>query len=254
MSPYARVHKNYAAAIASSEAEVPCYAEAFGIPEARVHPTGIPRMDRFWDPALRRVGREAALAAYPAARGRTVYLFAPTFRGDSARTAWYDETLIDYPALHALCVEKDAICLIRMHPFVRTPLDIPAAYADRIIDGSTSSIDINDVLFATDLLITDYSSVVFEFSTMDRPMLFFAPDLEEYIASRDFYVDYAAFVPGRIVRTFADLLDAIRREDHGAERLAAFRATHLDRFDGQATDRVIDLIIAGREPAGTRGS
>ena len=253
LSPYSRVHKNYAVAIVSSASEVAAYAEAFGIPESRVMPTGIPRMDQFWDPARAAASREATLQAYPATRGRRVLLFAPTFRGHGAKTASYDLGVLDYPALHALCVEKDAVCLIRMHPFVRTPLDIPAAYADRIIDGSTSSIDINDVLFATDLLITDYSSVVFEFSTMDRPMLFFALDLEEYVASRDFYVDYASFVPGRIVRTFPDLLDAIRREDYGAERLAAFRAEHLDRFDGQATDRVIDLIVATRDRPAASG-
>lgn len=247
LSPFSRVHKNYAVAIVSSASEVAAYAEAFGIPESRVMPTGIPRMDQFWDLARAAASREATLEAYPAARGRRVFLFAPTFRGHGAKTAFYDMDWLDLPALHALCVEKDAVCLIRMHPFVRTPLDIPAAFADRIIDGATSTIDINDVLFATDLLITDYSSVVFEFSTMDRPMLFFAPDLDEYVASRDFYVDYASFVPGRIVRTFDALLDAIRREDHGAERLAAFRATHLDRLDGQATDRVIDLIVATRD-------
>lgn len=247
LSPYSRVHKNYAVAIVSSASEVAAYAEAFGIPESRVKPTGIPRMDQFWDPARAAASREATSRAYPATTGRRVFLFAPTFRGHGAKTASYDLGLLDYPGLYALCVEKDAVCLIRMHPFVRTPLDIPAAYADRIIDGSTSSIDINDVLFATDVLITDYSSVVFEFSTMDRPMLFFAPDLEEYIASRDFYVDYESFVPGRIVRTFPDLLDSIRREDYGEERLAAFRAEHLDRFDGQATDRVIDVIVTTRD-------
>ncbi len=244
LSPFSKVHKNYALAIVSSASEVAFYAEAFGIPESRVIPTGIPRMDQFWDPARAAASREATLAAYPAARGRTVYLFAPTFRGNGARSAWYDMSLLDYPALFALCEARDAVCIIRMHPFVRTPLDIPMAYADRIIDGSTSPIDINDVLFATDLLITDYSSVVFEFSTMDRPMLFFADDLDEYVASRDFYVRYEDFVPGRIVRTFADLLDAIRREDYQVERLAAFRAEHLDHFDGQATDRVIDLLVA----------
>lgn len=244
LSPFSKVHKNYAQAIVSSASEVSFYAEAFGIPESRVIPTGIPRMDQFWDPGRAAASREATLAAYPAARGRGVYLFAPTFRGNGARSAWYDVGLLDYPALFALCEAKDAVCIIRMHPFVRTPLDIPVAYADRIIDGSTSSIDINDVLFATDLLITDYSSVVFEFSTMDRPMLFFADDLDEYVASRDFYVRYEDFVPGRIVRTFADLLDAIRREDYQVGRLAAFRAEHLDHFDGQATDRVIDLLVA----------
>jgi CDP-ribitol ribitolphosphotransferase len=243
LSPWSRVHKNYSIAIVSSEDEVAPYAEAFGIPEARVHPTGIPRMDRFFGDRARIAARDEALAAFPTIRDKRVFLFAPTFRGAGARTAWYDLERLDYPALHALCVEQDAVCIIRMHPFVTTPLGIPETMRDRLIDGSGSAIDVNDLLAAVDLLITDYSSVVFEFSTQDRPMLFYAYDLEEYIASRDFYVRYEDFVPGRIVRTFDALLDAIRREDFAADRLAAFRAAHLAHFDGHATDRVIDLIV-----------
>ncbi len=242
-SPYSRVHKNYTHAIVSSDAEVPFYAEAFGIPEARVAPTGIPRMDRFFDPAAREAGRAAAYEAFPEARGHTLILFAPTFRGNGAKSATYPLELLDYAKLYALCVEKDAVCIIRLHPFVREPLDIPEAFRDRIVDGSSQAVDVNDLLFAVDLLVTDYSSIVYEFSTQDRPMLFFAYDLEEYVASRDFYVDYRSFVPGRIVRTFDEMLDAIRRDDYEPEKLAAFRAAHLDHFDGHATDRVIDLIL-----------
>lgn len=243
LSPWSLVHKNYSIAIVSSEDEVAPYAEAFGIPETRVRPTGIPRMDRFFGDRARSVARDEALAAFPAIRGKRVFLFAPTFRGAGARTAWYDLERLDYPALHGLCVEQDAVCIIRMHPFVTAPLGIPEAMRDRLIDGSGATIDVNDLLVAVDLLITDYSSVVFEFSTQDRPMLFYAYDLEEYVASRDFYVRYEDFVPGRIVRTFDALLDAIRREDFAADRLAAFRVAHLAHFDGHATDRVIDLII-----------
>jgi CDP-ribitol ribitolphosphotransferase len=242
-SPYSRAHKNYTHAIVSSDAEVPFYAEAFGIPEARVAPTGIPRMDRFFDAAARETGREAAYEAFPQARGHTAILFAPTFRGNGAKSATYPVELLDYAALHALCVEKDAVCIIRLHPFVREPLDIPEPFRDRILDGSSMTVDVNDLLFAVDVLVTDYSSIVYEFSTQDRPMLFFAYDLEEYVASRDFYVDYRSFVPGRIVRTFDEMLDAIRHDDYQPEKLAAFRAAHLDHFDGQATDRVIDLIL-----------
>jgi CDP-ribitol ribitolphosphotransferase / teichoic acid ribitol-phosphate polymerase len=242
-SPYSRIHKNYTHAIVSSDAEVPFYAEAFGIPEARVAPTGIPRMDRFFDPQAREAGRQAAYDAFPQMRGHMAILFAPTFRGNGAKSATYPMELLDYRALHEVCVEKDAVCIVRMHPFVREPLEIPEALRDRIIDGSSASIDVNDLLFAVDLVVTDYSSIVFEFSTQDRPMLFFAFDLEEYVASRDFYVDYRDFVPGRIVRTFDEMLDAIRRDDYEPEKLAAFRASHLDHFDGNATDRVIDLIL-----------
>ena len=243
-NPYGKVHKNYTCATVSSHADIPVYAEAFGIPESRVIPTGVPRVDRFFDPAYRAAARAAALEAVPAARDRFTILFAPTFRGHGARTATYDLGMLDYPALHAVCVEKDAVCIVRMHPFVADPLAIPDHLTDRLIDGSAVPLDVNDLMFAVDLLITDYSSVVFEFSTLGRPMLFFAYDLEEYVASRDFYEPYESFVPGRIVRTFDELLEAIRRDDYQIEKVDAFAHRHFDHLDGGSTDRVIDLILA----------
>jgi len=243
-SPYGRAHKNYTFATVSSTADVPTYAEAFGIPESHVIPTGVPRVDRFFDPAHLEAAREAALDAFPAARGRFTILFAPTFRGNGLRSATYDLGQIDYAALHALCVEKDAVCIIRMHPFVRDPLGIPDHLTDRLLDGSAAPIDVNDLLFAVDLLVTDYSSIVYEYSILGRPALFYAYDLEEYVASRDFYVPYESFVPGRIVRTFDELLDAIRRDEYEIEKVAPFASRHFDHLDGGSTDRVIDLILS----------
>ncbi len=245
-SPWSRTHKNYTRAIVSSDFDIPFYAEAFGIPEARVIPTGIPRMDRFFDELAAASAREAAADAFPEIAGRTTILFAPTFRGQGPREAYYDEALIDVEALHRLAVQKDAVVIIKMHPFIRQPLSIPHQFADRILDGSRSSIDVNDLLFAVDLLITDYSSIVFEYSTLGRPMLFFAYDLEEYVATRDFYVPFEEFVPGRIVRTFDELLDAIRHDDYAAEKVAAFARRHFDHLDGSSTDRVIDELILAR--------
>lgn len=241
--PWSRVHKNYTHAIVSAAANVPYYAEAFGIPEARVIPTGIPRMDRYFDPAQAAAGRLAAIEAFPQVVDRFTILFAPTFRGMGPRDAWYDPRWIDLPALHALATERDAVVILKMHPFVREPIDIPAPYRDRLIDGSGHPTDVNDLLFAVDLLITDYSSIVFEFSTLGRPMLFYAPDLDGYTAERDFYIPFAEFVPGRIVRTFDALLDAIRREDHEAEKVPAFAARHFAHLDASSTDRVIDQVL-----------
>ena len=235
-NPYGRAHKNYTFATVSATADAPIYAEAFGIPESHVIPTGVPRVDPFFDPAHREAAREAALDAFPAARGRFTILFAPTFRGNGARSAAYDLGCIDLASLHALCVEKDAVCIIRMHPFVRAPLRIPDDLRDRLIDGSTAPIEVNDLLFAVDLLVTDYSSIVYEHSILGRPVLFYAYDLEEYIASRDFYEPYESFVPGRIVRTFDELLDAIRRDEYELEKVAAFASPPLRpprrRLDG----------------------
>ena len=245
-SPFASRHKNYTHAIVSSEHDVPFYAEAFGIPEERVVPTGIPRMDRFFDEAQRAAGRRKAMDAFPAIAGRHTILFAPTFRGSGPRNASYDYQRIDFAALHAVCVDKDAVMIMKMHPFVREPWPIPAIFRDRLIDATRAPIDVNDLLFAVDLLITDYSSIVFEFSTLLRPMLFFAYDLDEYVASRDFYVPFEEFVPGRIARTFQEMLDALRRNDYDAHKVSAFAQKHFDRRDDNATDRIIDTFIIGR--------
>lgn len=241
--PNVRVHRAYTAAIVSSEFDVPFYAEAFGIPESRVIPTGIPRMDRFFDATARTEGLAAVRAAFPEIDGRLTILFAPTYRGDVIREASYAFELLDYAALHALAVERDAVIIIKMHPFVLEPVRIPEAFRDRLVDGSSRPVDVNDLLFAVDLLITDYSSIVFEYSTLGRPMLFFAYDLDEYVATRDFYVPFESFVPGRIVRTFPELLEAIRREDYESDKVAAFAARHFAHLDGGSTDRVIDELI-----------
>lgn len=244
--PNVRVHKEYTAAIVSSEFDVPFYAEAFGIPESRVIPTGIPRMDRFFDATAQAEGLAAARAAFPEIVGRLTILFAPTYRGDTIREASYAFELLDYAALHALAVERDAAIIIKMHPFVLEPVRIPEAFRDRLVDGSTRSMDVNDLLFAVDLLVTDYSSIVFEYSTLRRPMLFFAYDLDDYVATRDFYVPFESFVPGRIVRTFDEMLDAIRRDDYEASKVDDFATRHFAHLDSGSTDRVIDQLIVAR--------
>jgi len=245
-SPFSRRHKNYTHAIVSGRHDVPFYAEAFGIPEERVIPTGIPRMDRFYDPALRATALARVAELFPSTAGRRVILFAPTFRGSGPRHATYAFELLDLVALHETAVARDAVVLIKMHPFIRERVSIPDALRDRIIDATDVPMDVNDLLFDVDLLVTDYSSIVFEFATQLRPMLFFAYDLDEYIATRDFYVPFEAFVPGRIVRTFSELVAAIRDEDYEAHKVEPFARRHFDHLDGGATDRVIDQLILNR--------
>ena len=242
-NPFGRVHKNTTHAIVSSDFDAPFYAEALGLPEDRLVPTGIPRMDRFFDAVARDAALAKARELLPAIAGHQVWLFAATYRGEKVATASYAFDLLDLDGLHALAAEKDAVVLFKHHPFITHRIDVPEAYRDRLIEATDVPIDVNDLLFSVDLLITDYSSIVFEFSVLDRPMVFFAYDLDEYIAERDFYVPFDEFVPGPIVRTFPELLDVIRRGDLQQEKVAAFAAKHFAHLDGQSTDRVIDLAL-----------
>ena len=134
-----------------------------------------------------------------------------------------------------------------MHPFVRNPVIIPEEYSDVIID-CTSYREINDMLFFTDLLITDYSSVVYEASTLNIPMLFYAYDLEEYISKRDFYEPFETFVPGKIVQDFDSMITAIYEGDFEQEKVEPFCQRNFEFRDGGSTDRVIDWLILGNLP------
>jgi CDP-ribitol ribitolphosphotransferase len=244
--PWSRVHRNYTYATVGSHNDVAHYAEAFGIPERRVVPIGVPRMDEFVLSSRDPAGRDRAYEAVPEAAGRRTVLFAPTFRGSGAKSATYDLSRLDLAAIHALCVDRDAVFVIRLHPFVAERAEIPDELRDRVVDATDRPVETNDLLLITDLLVTDYSSIVFEFATLRRPMLFFAYDLDDYVATRDFYVPYEEWVPGRIVRTFPELLDAIRRDDYGADKVDAFVERNFDHLEGGSADRIIDrLILAG---------
>ena len=135
----------------------------------------------------------------------------------------------------------DYVLIIKHHPFVRLKYKIPERYQNRIFDYSGES-EINDLLFITDLLITDYSSVIYEASLLNIPMVFYAYDLENYIATRDFYSGYEHFVPGKIVRSQEELESAIIEGDYKAELVEAFCHRNFDIRDGQASRRIADFI------------
>ena len=239
-----KAHKLYTHAIASSTHVSKFYAEAFGIDEGKVYPTGVPRTDIFFDDEYKANVRERMYEAFPQAKDKRVILFAPTFRGNGAKSAHYPYGKINMQALGNYCKENDSIAIFKMHPFVKTPIFIPNEFSDVLIDASEYR-EINDILFIADLLITDYSSVVYEASSLNIPMLFYAFDLDGYVASRDFYEPFAEFVPGKIVKTFGELMTAIEMNDFEQEKVEPFKNKNFEYQDGNSTDRVIDWLILG---------
>ena len=139
----------------------------------------------------------------------------------------------------------DTVVLFRMHHFVKDAMPIPDRYRDRFFDV-TSFPDGLGLLHVTDLLITDYSSVMFDFSVTGKPMYFLVPDMEHYRGElRGFYFDLVAHAPGAVVRTQAELVRELREGDptRFASRYAEWREKFNSRDDGRAAERVVDRIL-----------
>ncbi|MCR9005122.1 CDP-glycerol glycerophosphotransferase family protein [Staphylococcus epidermidis] len=231
-------HRNYSKAYVSSNNDILYYAEAFGIEEHRVIPTGVPRTDVLFDESYKTRIKQSLETKLPIIKNKKVILFAPTFRGNGHRTAHYPFFKINFARLASYCEEHQATVLFKMHPFVRNKLNIPAIYSKYFLDISNYR-EVNDVLFITDILISDYSSLIYEFSVFKKPMLFYAFDLEDYIYTRDFYEPYETFVPGKIVKTFDELILALENNDFELEKVKPFLNKNFKYKDGKSSERLV---------------
>jgi len=236
-----RIHSNYDVCLVASQAAAPAYADAFRQPLDRfVSRLGIPRTDvLFGDERLAR-SRAAVHARYHLPPGKRVILYAPTFRGDSITDAHATDDL-DLAVLKA-ALGDDHVLLVRLHPFVRAATPIGAELAGFAIDVSDHP-DINELMLVSDVLVTDYSSAIFEFALLRKPMVFFAPDYEAYERERGFYFDYRTGVPGPIFETTGELAAYVRAGQFDLERVDRFRVASFDIADGRSTERVTDELV-----------
>ena len=235
-------HRNYTKAFVSSETDIPFYGEAFGIKEQNIIPTGVPRTDILFDEAYEQQVTAEMEEALPIIKDKKVILFAPTFRGNGHHTAHYPFFKIDFARFARYCRENNAVVLFKMHPFVKNRLNIPREYEQYFVDVSDFR-EVNDILFVTDILISDYSSLVYEFAVFKRPMIFYAFDLEDYITSRDFYEPYETFVPGKIVESFSDLITALDNEDFEVDKVEPFLDKHFKYQDGRSSERLVRNVF-----------
>lgn len=236
-----RIHSNYDLCLVGGAVAIPHYAEAFGQPPERFSSSiGIPRTDPLLDPEWRAERATAVRERYAIPDGRRVILYAPTFRGEQVHHARYsDELDLD---LLARELGDDHLFLLRLHPFVRDAVRIGPELRRFVIDVSDHP-DINELMLVADHLVTDYSSAIFEFSLLERPMSFFAPDLAAYERERGFYFEYRAGVPGPVFTDTAALAAHLRAGSFDTDVVRRFRDTSFDAADGHATERFVDRVV-----------
>jgi len=203
-------------------------ASTFKVPETHIIISGYPRNYGFQIPEEKRVFnlRFYKLIKKYKRDGRKILFYIPTFR-DSGRNSLVN-VLANLERLKRFLKENNAVLVIKLHKADVKRINIKA---DETIILLPQHYDIYEILSLGDVLITDYSSIFFDFLLLDRPIIFFAYDIEEYQKyDREFYFSYETFVPGPVVFDFEELLDWIntfinqRKKDKYREKRKKLRS------------------------------
>ena len=226
---------------------------AFGLGVRQVLVTGEPRVDVLsaGDPEERRARAIARrdTAVGPIADSVRVVLYAPTWRDGAPDPSV--PTAAEWADLLGVLERTDSVLLVRSHPLGEGDYSPPVP-TDRVrMIGSSTVADITPVLPAVDVLVTDYSSLAYDVGLLSMPVVYLAPDPEEYAAARGFYGTYAevaggdpasdwAEAGGQLEATLADVAERDRR----AELSRALSARMHAHRDGRNTARVLGAILA----------
>ena len=211
------MHAQYDVLLASSEACVPCFAEAFGYPPDQFRVIPLPRTDLLRSRAFMQEKAEQIRSAVPEIIGKQVILFAPTFRKGKEQ--------VQVKELARAVQKRDGYALVLApHPHMQTK-DVPA---DVICDRRFSSLE---WLSVCDAFVTDYSAMVFDAAVADQLVYLYAPDKDDYLDARGFYLDYEKDMPTPPVQTAEEIMRAIERKACTREAVTAFQEKYVRKGD-----------------------
>ncbi len=219
------------------------FRRAFGF-EGEIWETGYPRNDVLRSPhaGARRAEVRRGLGIQPEA---FVVLHAPTWRDDdrSDEGNFQQSVMID-PGPLSEALPPGARLLLRLHRNVSERPTSPGS--DFVLDVSDHP-DIADLYLAADVLVSDYSSAVYDFAVTGKPIVLFAPDLDRYRdLVRGMYFDYEEWAPGPVTRTQEELAAAVAEVDEVARAWSGRYGEFVRKFcpheDGHASDRVVERL------------
>lgn len=202
--------------------------------------TGLPRNDVFFNENRKDAIREK----HDLSNFDYIYSYIPTFRDFNTIQAFSDEF---WEQLNTVLIEKNALFLVKKHPWEKL-LKIPTNYSN-IKDVTDSFSDVQELLVVTDLLISDYSSILTDFSITKRPIIVYSYDFDIYIKTcRSIYYDLEETLPKPFIKTEQELLqkikdDAWQQNKTYIESYEKFSKTFNFYYDGESSKRVINEML-----------
>lgn len=234
------------AVICCSEVEADLWARAYDLPLEAMWITGTPRNDRLFQDGSKERSR---LGTAP---GQQLILYAPTYRESGPLADYLPVPGLEPMALVDQLDRYDAVLLVRPHYYewsaANAMVERIGSPRIRLADESIVP-DVNELLPGVDILITDYSSIYFDFLLLDRPMIFSCHDLDDYIRDRGLMMDYDPNTPGPKVRTAEEFLEQLKLTLRGLDPARALRAELRRKFhrfpDNRSAERIARRIADG---------
>lgn len=233
--------------VAPNEYSYNIMQRAFRKPFTKLISSGYPRNDMLYNYTDSQVSE--IKEALEISQDKKVVLYAPTWRDNEyVHVDEYSAKLhLDLDQLLEKLPENTVI-LIRTHYLIANQLDL-SSYGERVLNVSDYE-DVTDLYLISNVLITDYSSVMFDFANLKRPILFFAYDLDEYAGDiRGFYIDYQKTVPGPIVKTNEELIPVLKDMLNSPDKYVhtSTYSAFLDKFasweNGNSTQTLVEYVL-----------
>ena len=233
---FQRVYDRFDYVVVGSERMATIFTESFGIQnKKRLLKTGIPRTDFFFEQEKITTIKEELHTKYPLISNKKVILYAPTYRESDLQES---TVALDFDKMYEE-LRQDYVVLLKLHPALHDPdkVKLPS-----FLLNVSDYPDINHLLTITDILITDYSSIPMEFSLLERPMIFFAYDLNDYEKERGFWENYEENIPGPIARTTEEVIKLIKQDDYDLSRVRAYSNTWNQYSKGNSSQKLLQAI------------
>ena len=216
------------------------YAEAFQISENKIKALGLPRMDYYFENHDSKELKNKFCKDYGISPDKKIILYAPTFRDEEKFN-----NVFNYFDLEKFNKElsEEYVLALRLHPKIKNFYKDDISSKGQYIDVSDFKNE-QELMLLSDMLITDYSSIMIEYSILSRPIVFFTYDLDTYLSKeRGFYYDFKKTVPGPIVYTSDELIDAIKNNDFDKSKISSFVNTQFNEINGQSSKHVVDYLL-----------
>lgn len=230
-----KMHNNYDYILAAGEGYKNHLAEGFGYPTEKIVTLPLPRIEILKSRKYSEEVSEKILTSYPQLKDKKNIVYVPTFRKVN------DDSFLS--ALKALCKSVDYSkynLIIKPHPLT----DLSGfSEARAVIDSHFSSFD---MLFISDIVISDYSCIIYEAAVLKKPIYLYAYDYDEYMSTREIYMDYKAEIPCPICADAGSLI-SVMDTPYDYEKLTAFLDRYVYTGSSHETKDIVDFIFQKRK-------